>query len=461
MSLTLADIQRWDTGSVRDVASSLNSRAGSMDEIKDALKHLPINGTWSGQAADAANDSLDTLSTYLENNAASHQEAAKVIAQAADEIDGLKQLLQHVLDFADGKFTVDLSTGTVTPLSDDVSQSDQDYITTTLQQVLAAGGVVDRELAHGLNLLDGTDQVGGPPTIPIDQTSERARNQIEAFKQVYGREPVSANDWRMAAGLDPHSYMPKSNGVPPEIVAGRFTPQPGKGVVRTNWFIPADWVWNVAKDGQDVLDGRLLPPNFGDARGPMSAADPEHSRVSLFVDYENGVVAIRQNPTANFDGARGGAAAAPPQIFVAEAPDGRLTIDYNTWDGYENPAGVALNFTVNGRITLDTHDDGTVGLGGNTTIYPSMETYQYRPGIPPETLQWTPANSGSEFGPSTSLMRSHWIGDATIPAVKPDIPEWRWQFENAIPFAPDPFVTHTTKLDDPFDGSIPKVSEGR
>jgi hypothetical protein len=90
-----------------------------------------------------------------------------------------------------------------------------------------------------------------------------------------------------------------------------------------------------------------------------------------------------------------------------------------------------------------------------------METYQYREGIPPEVLQWTPANSGSDAGPATSLSRSHWIGDATIPAVKPDIPEWRWQLENAIPFAPDPFVTHATKLDSTADGLIPKVSEGR
>lgn len=146
---------------------------------------------------------------------------------------------------------------------------------------------------------------------------------------------------------------------------------------------------------------------------------------------------------------------------VVQAPDGRMTIDYNTWDAYENPAGVAMDLTVNGRITLDPQDNGTVNLGGSTTIYPSMETYQYREGIPPEVLQWTPANSGSEWGPGTSLMRSHWIGDATIPPVRPDIPDWRWQLENAIPFAPDPFTQHTTKLVDPFRDGVPTVGTGR
>lgn len=119
-----------------------------------------------------------------------------------------------------------------------------------------------------------------------------------------------------------------------------------------------------------------------------------------------------------------------------------------------------MDMTVNGRITLDPQDNGSVALGGNTTIYPSMETYQYHNGVPPETLQWTPANSGSEGGPGTSLQRSHWIGDATIPPVRPNIPDWRWELENAIPFAPDPFNAHTTKLGDPADGLIPAVSQG-
>ncbi len=54
--------------------------------------------------------------------------------------------------------------------------------------------MIDRERAHGLNLLDGTDEPDNPPTIPINQNDERSRNQIEAFKKVYGREPVTGTD---------------------------------------------------------------------------------------------------------------------------------------------------------------------------------------------------------------------------------------------------------------------------
>lgn len=306
---------------------------------------------------------------------------------------------------------------------------------------------------------------GQPHAVPLDDRwktdADRAGNQREAFNRVYGRDPVSDNDWRMAAALDPHSYDPKYHGVPPEIVAGRITPQPGKGVVRSNMFIPADHVYNIPKDWKDITDRRFRPDNVGDNRGPSANADVEASRVSMFVDYDNGMVVVRQNPTSAVDGQRGGAAAAVPNVYVAQAPDGRLTIDYNAHDAYELPLATWGGATVNGRITFDPHADGTIALGGSTTIYPSMETYQYRDGAAPAQLQWTPANSGSPWGPSMGLERHHWIGDTSISAVRPDMPSWKWELENAIPFKHDPFLEHTTQLTDPFKSNVPTAEMGR
>lgn len=306
---------------------------------------------------------------------------------------------------------------------------------------------------------------GQPHVMLVDDhwkiDSDRTRNQEQAFEKVYGHKPATANDWRMAAALDPHSYDPKYHGVAPEIVAGRFTPQPGKGVVRSNMFIPTDQVVNLWKDATDLRLRRFAPQNFGDNRGPSANADIDAARVSAFVDYDHGVVVVRQNPTSAVDGLRGGAAAAVPNVHVAQASDGRLTIDYNAHDAYENPIATWGGATVNGRITLDPHADGTIGLGGSTTIYPSMETYQYRDGAAPAQLQWTPANSGGSAGPATSLERHHWIGDTSIPAVRPDMPSWKWELENAIPFIHDPFLEHATQLTDPFNGSVPTVGLGR
>jgi hypothetical protein len=90
-----------------------------------------------------------------------------------------------------------------------------------------------------------------------------------------------------------------------------------------------------------------------------------------------------------------------------------------------------------------------------------METYQYRDGHPATQLQWDAANSGGAWGPGTSLLRHHWIGDTSVPPVRPDMPGWQWELENANPFGGDPFLSHSTQLTDPFKGSIPTAAVGR
>lgn len=54
MSLTLADVELWNSGQVREVSTALDTSSSSMDGVKAGLRDLPILGTWSGQAADAA-----------------------------------------------------------------------------------------------------------------------------------------------------------------------------------------------------------------------------------------------------------------------------------------------------------------------------------------------------------------------------------------------------------------------
>ena len=90
-----------------------------------------------------------------------------------------------------------------------------------------------------------------------------------------------------------------------------------------------------------------------------------------------------------------------------------------------------------------------------------METYQYRDGASSVPLQWNPANSGSELGPATSLSRHHWVGDSSIPFVRPDMPGWKWELENLTPWGGDPFNAHATDLVASSAGSLPTVARGK
>lgn len=481
MTLTVADIGRWSAEAVRDVFHAGNARGQATLEASRQLSSLAVFDAWEGATAEARKHANASIRQDLDAHGNEALAVARAAGKAADDIEHVQSELRTLLADANGlHMTIDQLANKVIPSSTFNGPPMEAVIAEMqlqprLDKVLAEANAVDAELAAAINMAEGNApiqldpsgrEVDGHPGGDTYPGSDRGRNEEEAFKKVYGRDPVSANDWRMAAALDPHSYLPKDHEVPPQIVAGRFTPQPGKGVVRTNLFIPADQVMNTAKDGEDLADGRLMPRNFGDNRGPSATADPEASRVSMFVDYEHGVIVVRQNPTATVDGQRGGAASAVPNVHVVQAPDGRMTIDYNAHDSYEMPLATDSRMTVNGRITLSPQADGTVALGGNATVYPSMESYQYREGLPAAQLQWNPASTGGEWGPATSLMRHHWVGDATIPPVRPDMPGWKWELENAmpynaLPFFDDPFVSHTTQLINPFQGGIPTVGTGR
>lgn len=475
--LSVADIDRWNTADVRAVFHAARSRAEAAAIAAGGLAILPVFQTWGGRAADAAQNSIEATRKDLD----AHRNEALAVAWAADRAaDRIEEVKHHLAvlraDAEAAQLSVEpLSNRVVAGAAFDATKANpaagQAELQSRLDAIIGAANAVDEELANAIDMADGDAPIPTDPAAPVlgpdgltpEQVAADAaqeHNQRQAFRRVYGRDPVSANDWRMAAVLDPASYQPRNHGVDAEVVAGRFTPQPGRGVARTNLFIPSAKVHNIAMDLDDVFHWRLVPDNFGDNRGPSAFADMEGSRVTLMLDYDNGVIAVRQNPTSAVDGRRGGARVAVPSVSVLQAADGRITVDYNAHDAYENILGRAAGLTVNGRVTFAPAAGGTIAMGGDTTIYPSMETYQYRTGGQPVQLQWNPANSGSELGPATSLMRYHPVGDSPMPIVKPDIPPAQWEMETSR-LGGSAFSRYATALAAPTSGPLPTVARGR
>ena len=58
MTLTVADIGRWDAGDVREVFHAATSRAQAAFDAADGLAELPAFETWGGEAADAAREAI-------------------------------------------------------------------------------------------------------------------------------------------------------------------------------------------------------------------------------------------------------------------------------------------------------------------------------------------------------------------------------------------------------------------
>ena len=301
-----------------------------------------------------------------------------------------------------------------------------------------------RQLHISMNNLrkqDGYD----PPIQALDSDvpespsqDQRRQNQIEAFKQAFGREPTSAADWETAAALDPHTYDPKFKGTKSEIRVVKIRPVPGQGVVRVSQWI----------EQRDVTSSLSGNRDLGNNRGPDQRFDPEDTKVTTYIDYENGIVILRQNPSVEETptGAPGTVKVGTPKGSVTQLADGSVRIKYDAGNPFApsittDPNGplAGHTITVNGDLVFTPGPEG-VQVNGTRTNYPSLEAYQDFAGGSTRTLLIDPAQSARSLGPATNLFRHHDVGPLGGRAFAPfDTRAWNLQYDIPTPLPPTEF----------------------
>lgn len=435
--LSVADIDRWQPGDVREVFHAARSRAEANQLASHGLVTLPAFRSWGGAAADAAKNAVEQTRKDLDKDGREALAVAMAADRAADGIESVRAKLQALRgDLEHAGLTID-------PIADKIVASStfkgtaaqfaalQAQFQPTLDAILGEATVVDEELAQAIDMADGDvpiphgtptiDRVGPdgltPGQVAIDAGQERKSR--DAFRQVYGRDPLSANDWRMAEGLDPHTYDPRYRGLESNVVVGRFNPMPGGGVYRQNMYIPGAEVQNFE------LDDRGNPHMVGDNRGPSPFAPAESSRVSLYVDMEHGIIVARQNPTMSTDGVD--AAAGIPVVGALQGDNGALMISYRAADPFE-PGAVKPFVNVNGTMNIAPTGGGNVAVGGDITPYPNTEAYQYKPDGTVTQL-FNQQVTTNQLGPLTLPLGHNHVG-----ASLPDLPQpWTAPMPDGLP----------------------------
>lgn len=294
----------------------------------------------------------------------------------------------------------------------------------------------DESRADGDGDGDPRIQLVDDPTITAGPEPEanRRNNQSKAFQDVFGRAPTTAGDWTTAAALDPHSYDPNFNGTPPEIAVARIDPVPGQGVVRSSQFI----------EQRDVTGWGKR--DLGNNRGPDPHFDPEDTKVTTYIDYENGLVVLRQNPSVEqlSDGSSGSVEVGTPTASVTQLDDGSVRIKYDAPNPFppdavmdpEGPFG-SHRPSVNGDLVFTPGPDG-VTIGGTRTDYPSMEVYQDLPDGSTRTILIDPADSGRSLGPAINLPFHHDVGTGGEAFAPFDTGAYNPRYDVQIPIPPTP-----------------------
>lgn len=101
MTLTPADIDRWDPADLWAVSQAAFARAEAASATSVAMTQLPAVATWDGAAGDAARATIHATRLALD----AHAEEARAVARAADEAAGdvahLKAQLRQLDDDAE------------------------------------------------------------------------------------------------------------------------------------------------------------------------------------------------------------------------------------------------------------------------------------------------------------------------------------------------------------------------
>jgi hypothetical protein len=116
VTLTPADIDRWDPAEVQAVSRAATARAESADAAAAALAQLPALAAWTGVAGEAARAAIGVTRLALEAHARESRAVARAADAAAEDIAQLKAQLDHLDDdVRAGGLMIDRDAATVLP----------------------------------------------------------------------------------------------------------------------------------------------------------------------------------------------------------------------------------------------------------------------------------------------------------------------------------------------------------
>lgn len=426
VGLSVADVQGWSADGVREVFHVGQNLASSTADVSRALAQLKAFESWGGDAAEAAMSSIALTRQDLDALGNELVTVADAARAAADEIEDVQSRLRALLSRAeDLGLVVDLNSNQVSTTSSAIGGPMAGLINAMdLQQDLDAllrdADAIDDLLASAIDMADGDSVIPGLPGqsgIPTDVLQA----QIEAFKKTYGRLPTSASDWEAASWLDPQNFDPALKGADSSVVVAQIMPVPGQGVVRGSLFIMDEKVVDpFAPDGFDPSAYTSLY-DYGNDRGFSTNFDPRNAKGAFLIDYENGVVIFRQNPTHD---TAGHVTIGTPDVRVSQAGDGALRMDYNL----PNPAAMLgpLNTAelsgkpVAGTVLVAPQSGGPTA-SGFIGDYPSAEIYADSPGGESRVLLQDEQDNRSPLGPVLELGSYHFVGELPAPAVQEEL----------------------------------------
>jgi hypothetical protein len=176
MSVSVAHIDRWHAGDVREVFHATRNRAEAAFEAADGITELPAFGSWGGDASDAARDAIGRTRRDLDAHGNEALAVAQDVRKAADDIELVTSKLAQLRSDADHMgMTVDPVRNAIGPGPGSAGDPPIEIelkrmqLQSELDAILAEAVRVDQELASAIDTATGVAPV---PDTPHDNRPE-------------------------------------------------------------------------------------------------------------------------------------------------------------------------------------------------------------------------------------------------------------------------------------------------
>jgi len=212
VTLSAADIARWDPGEVREVAAAAQTRAQAAFDAADGLGRLPCLTSWGGRAATAAAEAIARTRRDLDAAAGEALLVGQAVRLAAERIEALRsELFRLEGEAAACGLAVDLAGNRIVGVRPG-SEVAAEMLQTRLNSLVAEANSIDAELASALSVdgapvaaLPSPGLAGALPgvSLPGDPTQFHDRwVRLSAAQrdELYRRDPAIGNHPGMPTG---------------------------------------------------------------------------------------------------------------------------------------------------------------------------------------------------------------------------------------------------------------------
>lgn len=167
--MSVADIDRWNPGLVREVFDAAMDRSRSAEEVNTGLRQLPALTTWDGESAEAAREALAESHGKWALHGMEAVAVATAADRAADEIQTVKDEIAAIR--AEGApYQIWLNPETNTLVPPDTTSYRPDIqaefaaklaeLQARLTAVLAAAAAADADLARAITMAETAHEPG-------------------------------------------------------------------------------------------------------------------------------------------------------------------------------------------------------------------------------------------------------------------------------------------------------------